>query len=103
MFEFLLGKTEDKLIPVLQLFSQEHVTEPKARMLVDQLDQITRDILAVNMELNPKGQVPEDWSALRKAKLMACEGLPAINLYNWMTIFAREERRFYERTCARSP
>lgn len=47
--------------------------------------------------MNPKGQVPEDWSAHKKVKLIAYKGMPAINFYNWMNILAREEPRFYER------
>ena len=102
LFEFLLAKTEEKLIPVVQLFSQEYFTPPKetqpekARMLVGLLYQITRDLVAVNLKLN-RGQVPKDWSAYKKAKLMAYKGLPVVNLYKWMNIFAGEEPRFYER------
>jgi len=52
----LLAKTEEKLIPVLELFSQQYTVEPKkARMLVGQLYMITFDLFAVNLELNPKG------------------------------------------------
>jgi hypothetical protein len=98
VFEFLLAKTEEKLIPVLQLFSQEYVVQPeKARMLVGQLYEITFDLFAVNLELNPKGQVPEDWSPYKKAKLMAYKGLPVVNLYKWMNILTREEPRFSKR------
>ena len=71
--------------------------QPNARLLVGLLDQITRDISTVNLELNPKGQVPKDWSAYKKAKLMACKGLPVVNLYKWMNILAGEEARFSER------
>ena len=53
LFEFLLAKTPEKLIPVLKLFSQDYVVQPeKARMLVGQLYQITFDLVAVNLELN---------------------------------------------------
>jgi hypothetical protein len=97
VFEFLLAKTEEKLIPILQLFSKEYETQRNARMLVGQLYQITRDIFAVNLELNPKGQVPEDWSTYKKAKLMAYKGLPVVNLYKWMNILTREEPRFSKR------
>jgi hypothetical protein len=48
------------------------------------------------LELNPKGQVSEAWSAYKKAKLMAYKGLPVVDLYKWMNILAREERRFNE-------
>ena len=98
VFEFLLAKTEEKLIPVLELFSQQYTVEPKkARMLVGQLYMITFDLFAVNLELNPKGQVPEDWSAYKKAKLMAYKGLPVVNLYKWRNILKREEPRFSKR------
>ena len=97
VFEFLLAKTEEKLIPVLQLFSREYETQPNARLLFGLLFKITRDIFAVNLELNPKGQVAQDWSAYKKAKLRACKDLPAVNLYKWMNILAGEEPRFYER------
>jgi hypothetical protein len=45
-------------------------------------DSLLAGILAVNLEMNPKGQVPEDWSAHKKAKLIAYKGMPAINFYN---------------------
>ncbi|MGO9238473.1 MAG: hypothetical protein ACLP4V_31905 [Methylocella sp.] len=101
VFEFLLAKTEEKLIPVVQLFSQEYFTppketQPKERVLVGLLYKITFDLVAVNLELN-RGQVPKDWSAYKKAKLMACKGLPVVNLYKWMNILAREEARFSKR------
>jgi hypothetical protein len=101
VFEFLLAKTEEKLIPVVQLFSQEvdfsqEYRQRNARMLVGKLRHITRDIFMVNLELNPTGRVPEDWSPYKKAKLMAYKGLPHINLYNWANILAREEPRFYK-------
>jgi hypothetical protein len=77
VFEFLLAKTPEKLMPVMTLFSKEYVKPPpNSRLLVGLLYKITHDILVVNLELNPKGQVPEDWSAYKKAKLMACKGLP---------------------------
>jgi hypothetical protein len=47
--------------------------------------------------MNPKGQVPEDWSAHKKAKLMAYKGLPVVNLYKWMNILTREEPRISKR------
>ena len=57
----------------------------------------SQEIFAVNLEMNPKGQVPEDWSAHMKAKLIAYKCMPAINFYNWMNILAREEPRFSKR------
>jgi hypothetical protein len=84
LFEFLLQKTPDKLIRVVGLFSQEYVSQQNARMLVGQLHMITRDFLAVNLKLNPKGEVPEDWSAYKKQRLMAYKGLPTLNLYLWI-------------------
>jgi hypothetical protein len=97
VFEFLLAKTEEKLIPVLQLFSQEYVVQPNARLLFGLLRKITRDILAVNLELNPKGQAPKDWSAYKKAKLMAYKGLPLVNLFKWSITLAREEPHFSQK------
>jgi len=97
IFEFLLQKTSEKLEQVVVLFSQEYVTRPNERMLVGLLFQITHDFVIVNRELNPKGQVPEDWSAYKKAKLMAYKGMPLINLFKWSSTLAREEGRFYER------
>jgi hypothetical protein len=95
--EFLLQKTSEKLEQVVVLFSREYVTRPNERMLVGLLFQITHDFVIVNRELNPKGQVPEDWSAYKKAKLMAYKGMPLINLFKWSRTLAREEGRFYER------
>jgi hypothetical protein len=66
-------------------------------MFVGLLYQISHDLIFVNRVLDPKGQVPKDWSAFKKAKLMAYKGLPVINLLNWMSMFCREEHRFYER------
>ena len=99
LFEFLLARTEEKLIEVVTLFSQEYWGQPnaKARMLVGLLYHITTDILTVNLELNPKGQVPKDWSAYKKGKLMACKGLPVVHLYKWRNILAGEEPRFSKR------
>jgi hypothetical protein len=94
MFEFLLAKTEEKLIPLLQLFSKENETQPNARMHVGLLYQLTEDFLMVNLD----EQMPKDWSAFKKAKLKAYKGLPRINLYHWMRTFSREESRFYRKS-----
>jgi hypothetical protein len=92
VFKFLLAKTPEKLTALLVLFSREYVAHQNARMLVGLLYQIRLDLIIVNRELNLKGEVPKDWSAYKKAKLMAYKGLPLVNLMKW--ILAREEPRF---------